>query len=107
MVDTPVEWNSTALQERQLLEPRLTARQGNGNMVDGQRTVEHTPWRRWGQGWHFHEREVVVIEPAIVVSAVKAHLGPLDVRTRVKLADLLEAHDLRPERVRLLHVADV
>jgi hypothetical protein len=63
-------------------------------MVDRQWTVDHTPWWRWGQGWHLHEREVVVIEFAVVVPTVKAHLGSLDIWTRVELADLLEAHVL-------------
>jgi hypothetical protein len=48
-----------------------------------------------------------MVELAAVVPAVKAHLGSLDIWTRVEFADLLEAHDLRPELVRLLHVADV
>jgi hypothetical protein len=49
----------------------------------------------------------VVIELAVVVAAVKAHVGPLDVWTRVEFADLLEAHNLRPESVRLLHIANI
>src|SRR5262249_7135900 len=76
-------------------------------MGDRQRAVGHTPlwWR--GQVRHLHEGDIVGIEFAVGVPAVKAHFRARGVRTWVELADLLEAHDVRPELVRLLHIADV
>src|SRR5215467_13315276 len=108
MINAPVERHPLTLQKGNLLEPRFTARQGDGHMVDGYRTVGHTPgcWR-WQVG-HLHEREIVVLHLAMMVTAVKAHFGRIGtVGARVELSDLLKAHDLSPKRVRLFQITDI
>src|SRR5262245_46271229 len=108
MVDAPVERDSLTLQKGELLEPRFTAGQRDGHMVDGHLTVGHTPggWR-WQVG-HLHKREVVVLHLALVVAAVKAHFGGIrTIGARVELSDLLKAHDLGPKRVRLFKITDI
>ena len=108
MVDAPVERHPLTLQKGDLLEPRFTARQHDGHMVDGHLTVGHTPgcWR-W-QVRHLHEREIVVLHLAFVIAAVKAHFGGIGtIRARSEFSDLLKAHDLGPKRMRLFKITDI
>src|SRR5262249_16090028 len=108
MVDAPVERDPLALQKSELLEPRFTAGQRDGHMIDGHLPVGHTPGRwRWQVG-HLHEREIVVLHLALVVATVKAHFGGIGtIGARVEFSDLLKAHDLGPKRVRLFKITDI
>src|SRR5262249_16536614 len=108
MVDAPVECHTLTLQKGELLEPRFTAGQRDGHMVDGHLTVGHTPGRwRW-QGGHLHEREIVVFHLTLVVTPVKAHFGGIGtIGKRMEFSDLLKAHDLGPKCVRLFNITDI
>ncbi len=45
-----------------------------------------------------------MVHAAIMITTVEPHLDTGELGSRLQLADLLEANDLRPEAMRFLHI---
>src|SRR6266404_73553 len=101
MVDAPVELDPTALQELELPEPGLAVRHRQRYVIDRDLAVGQHPVSGRRQVRALDQCHGVMGQLAVIDCAVKAHLRRRAIGPRAQLADLLEAHDLSPEVVRL------